>query len=108
RDPSRTAGRRERSRSRSRRRCRGAVRAPSRSAHSTPTCPGGSGRLSAAPPTRHALGADAFRSDASDLMPPPIGNELFYEAMLTYATEGPGSLDAILTELDAAWPDNTS
>jgi hypothetical protein len=54
------------------------------------------------------LGADAFRSDASDLMPPPIGNELFYEAMLTYATEGPGSLDAILTELDAAWPDNTS
>lgn len=25
--------------------------------------------------------------------------------MMTYATEGPGSLDAILAELDAAWPD---
>jgi alpha-glucoside transport system substrate-binding protein len=53
-----------------------------------------------------ALAADAFRFDASDLMPPPIGNDLFWAAMMRYAAEGPESLDAILTELDAAWPDD--
>jgi alpha-glucoside transport system substrate-binding protein len=59
-----------------------------------------------------ALAADAFRFDASDLMPPPIGAPLrpedvglFWGAMMRYATEGPESLDAILAELDAAWPD---
>jgi DNA-binding SARP family transcriptional activator/ABC-type glycerol-3-phosphate transport system substrate-binding protein len=55
-----------------------------------------------------ALAADAFRFDASDLMPPRIGAELFWDAMMRYATEGPESLDAILTELDAAWPDDSS
>ncbi len=53
-----------------------------------------------------ALDADAFRFDASDLMPPPIGNDLFWDAMMRYADEGPESLDEILTELDAAWPDD--
>jgi hypothetical protein len=28
--------------------------------------------------------------------------------MMTYLAEGPGSLDRILTKLDAAWPDDTS
>jgi DNA-binding SARP family transcriptional activator/ABC-type glycerol-3-phosphate transport system substrate-binding protein len=54
-----------------------------------------------------ALADDAFRFDASDLMPPPVGNGLFWDAMMTYATEGPQSLDRILAELDAAWPDDT-
>jgi hypothetical protein len=27
--------------------------------------------------------------------------------MITYAKEGPGSLDRILAELDAAWPDGS-
>jgi DNA-binding SARP family transcriptional activator/ABC-type glycerol-3-phosphate transport system substrate-binding protein len=53
-----------------------------------------------------ALADDAFRFDASDLMPPPVGNDLFWDAMMRYATEGPESLDAILSELDAAWPDD--
>jgi alpha-glucoside transport system substrate-binding protein len=60
-----------------------------------------------------ALADDAFRYDASDLMPPPIGAPLeegdvglFWNAMMRYAAEGPGSLDAILAELDAAWPDD--
>ena len=60
-----------------------------------------------------ALGADAFRFDASDLMPPPVGAPeaegdigRFWAAMMRYATEGPDSLDAILAELDAAWPDD--
>jgi DNA-binding SARP family transcriptional activator/ABC-type glycerol-3-phosphate transport system substrate-binding protein len=58
-----------------------------------------------------ALAADVFRFDGSDLMPPPIGAPdeiedvgLFWDAMMRYATEGPESLDAILAELDAAWP----
>ncbi len=65
------------------------------------------------PFTRHeaelinaALAEDEFRFDASDLMPPEIGAELFWGAMMRYATEGPESLDAILAELDAAWPDD--
>ena len=53
-----------------------------------------------------ALTADAFRFDASDLMPPEIGADLFWKAMMRYAREGPGSLDAILAQLDAAWPDD--
>ena len=60
-----------------------------------------------------ALAADAFRFDASDLMPPPVGAPeaegdigRFWAAMMRYATEGPDSLDAILAELDAAWPDD--
>jgi serine/threonine protein kinase/ABC-type glycerol-3-phosphate transport system substrate-binding protein len=62
-----------------------------------------------------ALADDTFRFDGSDLMPPPIGGPLeegdvglFWNAMMRYAAEGPGSLDAILAELDAAWPDDTS
>ena len=53
-----------------------------------------------------ALAADAFRFDGSDLMPPPIGNGMFWDAMNRYLQEGPESLDAILAELEAAWPDD--
>jgi hypothetical protein len=56
---------------------------------------------------RAALAADAYRFDASDLMPPPVGDRVFFDAMMTYLAEGPGSLDRILAELDAAWPDDT-
>ena len=38
-------------------------------------------------------------------MPAEIGQGLFWDAMMTYLTEGPDSLDRILAELDAAWPD---
>jgi len=53
-----------------------------------------------------ALAADTFRYDGSDLMPPPIGDELFSEAMVRYVEDGPDSLDGILAELEAAWPDD--
>jgi serine/threonine protein kinase len=53
-----------------------------------------------------ALAADAFRYDGSDLMPPPIGDGMFWHAMVRYLREGPDSLDAILSDLDAAWPDD--
>jgi DNA-binding SARP family transcriptional activator/class 3 adenylate cyclase/ABC-type glycerol-3-phosphate transport system substrate-binding protein len=55
-----------------------------------------------------ALAADAFRFDASDLMPPEIGADRFWDAMVTYVSEGPHGLDRILAELDAAWPDDAS
>ena len=53
-----------------------------------------------------ALATDTFRFDASDLMPPEIGSDLFWKDMMRYAEEGPSSLDSILAELDAAWPDD--
>ncbi len=52
-----------------------------------------------------AMAADTFRIDASDLMPPEVGGELFWKAMMTYMEQGPDSLDGLLTQLDAAWPD---
>ena len=54
-----------------------------------------------------ALADDTFRFDGSDLMPPEIGADLFWDAMMRYAREGPESLDSILSELDAAWPEDT-
>jgi DNA-binding SARP family transcriptional activator/ABC-type glycerol-3-phosphate transport system substrate-binding protein len=53
---------------------------------------------------QEALAVDTFRFDASDLMPFEIGQGLFWDAMMTYLAEGPGSLDGILAELDDAWP----
>jgi hypothetical protein len=40
-------------------------------------------------------------------MPSPIGDRLFFAAMIDYLQRGPSSLDAILAGLDAAWPDDT-
>jgi alpha-glucoside transport system substrate-binding protein len=54
---------------------------------------------------RAALAADTFRFDASDLMPAGFGDRVFWDAMMTYVEEGPDSLDEVLAELDAAWPD---
>jgi alpha-glucoside transport system substrate-binding protein len=54
---------------------------------------------------REALASDTFRFDASDLMPAPIGEEVFFEAMMRYLREGPESLDEVLAGLDEKWPD---
>jgi alpha-glucoside transport system substrate-binding protein len=53
-----------------------------------------------------ALDAGTFRFDGSDLMPPEVGFEAFWNAMIRYVSEGPESLDAVLADLDAAWPDD--
>jgi DNA-binding SARP family transcriptional activator/ABC-type glycerol-3-phosphate transport system substrate-binding protein len=55
---------------------------------------------------RVALASDSFRIDGGDLMPPEVGTSPFWGAMIRYLEEGPESLDAILAELDAAWPDD--
>lgn len=53
-----------------------------------------------------ALAADKFRFDGSDLMPPEVGQSPFWNAMMKYVAEGPGSLDGILRDLDEAWPED--
>lgn len=55
---------------------------------------------------RAALDADTFRVDGSDLMPPEVGTNPFWQAMIRYLDDGPQSLDAILAELEAAWPED--
>jgi DNA-binding SARP family transcriptional activator/class 3 adenylate cyclase/ABC-type glycerol-3-phosphate transport system substrate-binding protein len=54
---------------------------------------------------RAALADDSFRFDASDLMPSPIGDDLFFAGMIRYVREGPDNLEEILADLEAAWPD---
>jgi serine/threonine protein kinase/ABC-type glycerol-3-phosphate transport system substrate-binding protein len=53
-----------------------------------------------------ALTIDSFRFDASDLMPVEIGQGAFWEGMLTYLDEGPGSVDRILEDIEASWPED--
>jgi alpha-glucoside transport system substrate-binding protein len=54
-----------------------------------------------------ALASGTFRTDGGDLMPPDVGSYPFWEAMVRYLEGGPDSLDAILSEVDAAWPDTS-
>jgi alpha-glucoside transport system substrate-binding protein len=51
-----------------------------------------------------ALAADTFRVDGSDLLPPEVGTGRFWSAMIRYLEKGPDSLDAILADLEEAWP----
>jgi alpha-glucoside transport system substrate-binding protein len=60
-------------------------------------------RNSLADALRVALAKDLFRFDGSDIMPPEVGTLRFWEGMVTYLTEGPESLDAVLADLEAAW-----
>ncbi|HET6712324.1 MAG TPA: ABC transporter substrate-binding protein [Actinomycetota bacterium] len=42
--------------------------------------------------------------DASDLMPPEVGQGSFWTGMLQYMQEGPDSLQSIMDEIEASWP----
>jgi serine/threonine protein kinase/ABC-type glycerol-3-phosphate transport system substrate-binding protein len=53
-----------------------------------------------------ALEAGTFRFDGGDVMPPDVGLDAFFDAMVRYVSEGPDSLDTILADLEAAWPDD--
>jgi DNA-binding SARP family transcriptional activator/ABC-type glycerol-3-phosphate transport system substrate-binding protein len=48
-----------------------------------------------------AQDGDLVRFDGSDLMPPWLGSNAFWEAMVDYLRGGPDSLDGILARLDA-------
>ena len=39
-------------------------------------------------------------------MPPQVGTGTFWNAMIRNVRQGPASLDGILANLDAAWPDD--
>ena len=51
-----------------------------------------------------ALAADAFRFDASDIMPPEVGAGSFWKEMMNLAVEGPGYIDTALENIDTSWP----
>jgi alpha-glucoside transport system substrate-binding protein len=51
-----------------------------------------------------ALEAGHGRFDASDLMPGEVGAGSFWTGMVRYMQEGPGSLQAVLDDIEASWP----
>jgi hypothetical protein len=53
-----------------------------------------------------ALDAEKLRFDGGDLMPPDVGGEPFFDAMVRYMSRGSQSLDGVLADLEAAWPDD--
>jgi DNA-binding SARP family transcriptional activator/ABC-type glycerol-3-phosphate transport system substrate-binding protein len=54
--------------------------------------------------SQDSIAAGTWRFDASDVMPPEIGADVFWKSMVEYIAEGPDSLDRILAEIDAGWP----
>ena len=51
-----------------------------------------------------ALAENAFRFDASDLMPPEVGAGSFWKEMMNLAVEGPGYIDTALDTVEKSWP----
>ena len=60
---------------------------------------------------RDALATGQWRFDASDLLPGAVGvvaadgaRGAFAAGMARYMAQGPASLDSVLAQIDAAWP----
>jgi alpha-glucoside transport system substrate-binding protein len=51
-----------------------------------------------------ALEAGTGRFDASDLMPTEVGAGTFWSEMMAYMEGGPGSLQKVLDDIEASWP----
>jgi alpha-glucoside transport system substrate-binding protein len=51
-----------------------------------------------------ALANDTGRFDASDLMPAEVGSGTFWTGMMDYMTSGPDSLQSVLDDIEASWP----
>ena len=51
-----------------------------------------------------ALAENAFRFDASDLMPPEVGQGSFWKEMMNLGVEGPGYIDTALDNIEKSWP----
>ena len=51
-----------------------------------------------------ALAENAFRFDASDLMPPEVGAGSFWKEMMNLAVEGPGYVNTALDNIEKSWP----
>jgi alpha-glucoside transport system substrate-binding protein len=52
-----------------------------------------------------ALDEGTGRFDASDMMPTEVGAGSFWTGMVTYMQEGPDSLDGVLADIEASWPE---
>jgi alpha-glucoside transport system substrate-binding protein len=52
-----------------------------------------------------ALEERTGRFDASDLMPAAVGGGSFWTGMLEYVQSGPDSLDGVLADIEASWPE---
>lgn len=52
-----------------------------------------------------ALANGTGRFDASDLMPAAVGSGSFWTGMVEYVRGGPDSLDGILDDIEASWPE---
>jgi alpha-glucoside transport system substrate-binding protein len=51
-----------------------------------------------------ALENDTGRFDASDLMPAEVGSGTFWTGMMEYVSSGPDSLQSVLDDIEASWP----
>ena len=51
-----------------------------------------------------AIDSGGARFDASDLMPPEIGQGAFWRGMIRLFQEGPGHIEEILAEIEQSWP----
>jgi alpha-glucoside transport system substrate-binding protein len=52
-----------------------------------------------------ALENDTGRFDASDLMPAEVGSGTFWTGMMDYVSNGPDSLQPVLDDIEASWPE---
>ena len=52
-----------------------------------------------------ALKEGTGRFDASDLMPSAVGTGSFWTGMVEYVQGGPDSLDGVLSDIEASWPE---
>jgi alpha-glucoside transport system substrate-binding protein len=53
-----------------------------------------------------ALSEGTGRFDASDLMPAEVGSGSFWTGMLQLVTEGPDSIETVLADIEASWPED--
>jgi alpha-glucoside transport system substrate-binding protein len=51
-----------------------------------------------------ALANDTGRFDGSDLMPAEVGSGTFWTGMMDYVSNGPDSLQSVLDDIEASWP----
>ncbi len=55
--------------------------------------------------THAALVSDGFRFDASDMMPEKVGAGTFWSGLVDWYIEGPESLEGIMADIEAGWPE---
>ena len=53
-----------------------------------------------------ALSEGTGRFDASDLMPAEVGSGSFWTGMLQLMVEGPDSIETVLADIEASWPED--